>query len=135
MNTSKKQQESQWQTTPVANLVRNLAFGTYYAKTRVTGKLIWKSIETDRMTLAQLRLSDFPKQERGARRRSKRLGGKMTFEQALKTYEQRLNGEISLKERNKEYRRERIKALLKSWPDLKTVHLNGRAVPCRLKAV
>jgi hypothetical protein len=41
MKSSKKQQEpSQWQTTPVVNLVRNLASGRDYARARVAGKLI-----------------------------------------------------------------------------------------------
>lgn len=42
----------------------------------------------------------------------------MTFEQALKTYRERLKADVSLKDRSKEYREERIAALLKSWPEL-----------------
>ncbi len=42
MNESKTEieQETRWQKTPVANLVRYSASGTYYARTRVKGKLI-----------------------------------------------------------------------------------------------
>ncbi|MBI4658185.1 MAG: site-specific integrase [Verrucomicrobia bacterium] len=123
MKASKTEQDSQqWQKTPVANLVRNAASGGYYARVRVAGKLIWKSLKTDRMTVAQLRLGDFLKQERHrAEAVQATARGKMTFEQALKTYEQRLDADVSLKERSKEYRHERIKALLKTWPDLKTL--------------
>lgn len=123
MKASKTEQESQqWQKTPVANLVRNAASGVYYARVRVAGKLIWKSLKTDRMTVAQLRLGDFLKQERHRAEAGQATArGKMTFEQALKTYEQRLVSDVSLKERSKEYRRERIKAMLKSWPDLKSL--------------
>ena len=62
VKSSKTDQEPQWQKTPVANLVRNAASGTYYARVRVDGKLIWKSLKTDRMTVAQLRLGDFLKE-------------------------------------------------------------------------
>lgn len=44
--------------------------------------------------------------------------GKMTFGDALVVYRKRLEGDISLKPRSKEYREERIAALLKSWPTL-----------------
>jgi len=121
MKRSKKQQNGQWQKTPVSNLVRNATSGAYYARVRVAGKLIWKSLKTDRITVAQLRLGDFLKQERRRAEAAESGGrGKITFEQALKTYEQRLDGDVSLKPRSKEYRRERIKALLKSWPELKS---------------
>jgi hypothetical protein len=44
MKASKSEQDSQqWQKTPVANLVRNAASGSYYARVRVAGKLIWKT--------------------------------------------------------------------------------------------
>jgi hypothetical protein len=42
----------QWQKTPVANLVRNAASNMYYGRLRVSDKLIWKSLKTDRMTEA-----------------------------------------------------------------------------------
>ena len=56
-------QEAQWQTTPLANLVRNTASGNYYARVRLKGKLIWKSLKTDRLAVAKLRLGDFLKGE------------------------------------------------------------------------
>jgi hypothetical protein len=46
-NTIELKQESQWQKTPVANLVRNTTPGIYYARVRTKGKLIWKSLEAD----------------------------------------------------------------------------------------
>lgn len=90
MKTSKTEQESQqWQQTPVANLVRNAASGMYYARVRVSGKLIWKSLRTDRMTVAQLRLGDFLKQERHRPEAVQATArGRMTFDQALKTCEE-----------------------------------------------
>jgi hypothetical protein len=63
MNGSKTENEPQWLKTPVANLVRNAASGIYYARVRVRGKLIWKTLKTDRMSVAKLRLGDFLKEE------------------------------------------------------------------------
>ncbi|HUD45516.1 MAG TPA: hypothetical protein VMR33_01740 [Candidatus Baltobacteraceae bacterium] len=34
--------DSRWQKTPVANLVRHVQSGSYYARIRVRGKVIWK---------------------------------------------------------------------------------------------
>jgi integrase len=111
--------DSRWQKTPVANLVRHVQSRTYYARIRVRGKLIWKSLKTDRISVAKLRLGDFHKEERQrAAAQTAVARGKMTFADALQTYRERLNGDQSLKERSKTYREERIKALLKSWPDL-----------------
>jgi integrase len=111
--------EPRWQKTPVANLVRHVQSGNYYARIRLRGKLIWKSLKTDRISVAKLRLSDFHKQERHRAEAHKAVArGKMTFGQALETYRARLKGDQAIKERSKTYREERIAALLKSWPDL-----------------
>jgi hypothetical protein len=48
---------------PVANLVRNTASGNHYARVRLKGKLIWKSLKTDALAVAKLRLGDFLKEE------------------------------------------------------------------------
>ena len=64
MNAGKTEQVLQWQKTPVANLVRNAASKMYYGRLLVTGKLIWKSLKTDRMSVAKLRLGDFLREQR-----------------------------------------------------------------------
>ena len=111
--------EQRWQKTPVANLVRHVQSGNYYARIRVRGKLIWKSLKTDRISVAKLRLGDFHKEERQrAAAQTAVARGKMTFADALQTYRERLNGDQSLKDRAKHTGEERITALLKSWPDL-----------------
>jgi integrase len=111
--------ELRWQKTPVANLVRHVQSGNYYARIRLRGKLIWKSLKTDRISVAKLRLGDFHKEERQrAAAQTAVARGKMTFADALQTYRERLKGDYSLKDRSKTYREERITALLKSWPDL-----------------
>ena len=116
---SSEDKEQRWLKTPVANLVRHVQSGNYYARIRVRGKLIWKSLKTDRISVAKLRLGDFHKEERQrAAAQTAVARGKMTFADALQTYRERLKGDQSLKDRSKTYREERITALLKSWNDL-----------------
>ena len=99
--------------------MRNIQSGNYYARIRVRGKLIWKSLKTDRISVAKLRLSDFHKGERQRAAAHKAVArGKLLFSDALQTYRERLKGDHSIKERSKTYREERLVALLKSWPDL-----------------
>jgi hypothetical protein len=43
---------------PVANLVRYVPSGTYSARVRAGGKFILKSLRTDKVSVAQLRLND-----------------------------------------------------------------------------
>lgn len=122
---SHEKPDSLWQKTPVANLVRNVQSGTYYARIRVGGKLIWKSLKTDRISVAKLRLSDFHKEERQRVSAQHAVArGKMLFDDALQTYRERLKGDHSLKDRSKTYREERITALVKSWPDLEAADIS-----------
>ena len=119
MNASKTEQKTPWQKTPVANLVRNAVSGIYYARVRVSGKLIWKTLKSDRMSVAKLRLGDFLKEQNSRAESSQAtVRGKMIFGDALATYQQQLQNAQHLKPNAKLYRQKTIKALLKSWPSL-----------------
>ena len=128
-STIEPKQASQWQKTPIANLVRNTASGNYYARVRVKGKLIWKSLKTDTLSVAKLRLGDFLKQE------NKRVEiteaaerGRMTFGDALAIFKKRLVEAHHLKPRAKEYRQDTIDALLKTWPNLESIDVRKISV-------
>jgi integrase len=128
-STIELKQESQWQKTPVANLVRNTASGIYYARVRIKGKLIWKSLKADTLSVAKLRLGDFLKQE------NKRVEiteaaerGRMTFGDALAIFKKRLEEAHHLKPRAKEYRQDTIDALLKTWPNLESIDVRKISV-------
>jgi integrase len=109
-----------WQKTQFANLVRYVPSGTYYARLRVAGKLIRKSLKTDVLPVAKLRLGDLDKQERQrAESTDAAARGKMTVGDAVEIHKQRVAGDASLKPRTKEYDGQRLVALLKSWPGLK----------------
>ena len=97
---------------------------TYYARVRIQGKLIRRSLETSRISVARLRLDDFEREERQkAENRSLELDERMTFSQAMATYTKRVEGDPSLKPRTKAYQKEILKALLKSWPELESSEL------------
>src|SRR5262249_20261653 len=113
-----------WQSTQYSNLVRYVPSGTYYARIRVRGKLIRKSLKTSMVTIAKLRLSDLEKAERqNAEHQVAATDGKLTFSQAAETYRQRLQGDASLKPRTREYHNQRLNALLKAWPELGVTEL------------
>lgn len=108
-----------WQKTHYANLVRYVPSGAYFARMRVKGKLIRKSLKTDTLSVAKLRLADMEKLERqNAESRTDATQGKLTFGEAVNIYKQRVSGDVSMKPRTKEYYVDRAAALLKSWPEL-----------------
>jgi hypothetical protein len=111
--------ESDWQKTPFANLLRYKPSGTYFARLRVKGKLIRRSLKTKTLSVAKLRLADLENAERKKTKGSVAvLQGKMTFEDALAAYKQQRKNDPNLKPGTIDYDDYRIKALLESWPDL-----------------
>jgi integrase len=112
-------QDKDWQKTHYANLIRYVPSGTYYARIRIRGKLLRKSLKTDLISVAKLRLTDLEKAERQAVEcKDAVANGKMTFGQAMIVFRERVNGDASLKPRTREYYEQRLTALLKSWPRL-----------------
>jgi integrase len=119
MNESAAAQNAVWQKTSYANLIRYKPSGKYFARLRVRGKLIRRSLKTTQIRVAKLRLADLEKGERQrAEHQTAVADGAMKFGDSLAIYRQRLQGDASLKPRSKVYREERIAALLKSWPEL-----------------
>ena len=130
MNSSQKgtepdpKSESLWVRTPYPNLVRNSASGRLYARFRVDGKLRWKSLETDKITVAKARLPDILKAERVAseRRREAQVGS-MTVSEALGIVLERIQKDLNLKPRTKLNAEERCKALRRTWPALERLNI------------
>jgi hypothetical protein len=117
MNESKT--EAVWAKTPVSNLVRYVPSGKYFARVRVGGKLIRKSLKTHVLSVAQMRLNDMTKEHRRNLDGEARVAtGKMVFGDALEIYKRRLDANTTIKEGAKVYRRKCIKALAASWPAL-----------------
>ena len=109
----------EWQKTQYSNLIRYVPSGTFYARFRVKGKLVRKSLKTDVLSVAKLRLSDYERQERQRAENCDAIGGgKMTVKDAIQIHCRRVAGDASLKPRTREYHEQRIAALLKSWAGL-----------------
>ena len=111
--------DKDWLTTPYANLVRYVPSKMYFARFRVRGKLIRKSLKTDRISIAKLRLADLEKSEREAAEvREVASKGRMTFGDALAIFKAQTEASHLLKPSAKHYRMEVITAILKSWPGI-----------------
>src|SRR5438128_7779715 len=107
-----------WARTGHRNLLKHQQSGNYYARTFAGGKEIWKYLKTSHRSVAEARLAEFVKDHR------KRLGNggensaKMTFDQAAKIHLQNLDDNPRLKPRTRDYWRQRLVALTKSWEGL-----------------
>ena len=105
---AEKKMPAQWQKTQYANLFRYKSSGIYFARLRVAGKLVRKSLKTHVITTAKLRLGDLEKEERNSLGSEQSLdNGKLVFADALSVYQQRLEGNANLKKRTvtKKFRR------------------------------
>ena len=87
-NNPQKKSDGQW--AQYSKLIRYIPSGTYYARFRVRGKLIWKSLRTHKITVAQMRLADPEMEERKNAGRGQRLNkGKVLFKAALQAYREK----------------------------------------------
>jgi len=119
MKTDAKTQ-SLWQKTRYANLVRNLSSGKYFARFRHNGKLIWRGLDTDVLSVAAQRLPDKIKEVKDERALlDSGSDPKLTFEAATKIYQERVQASPDFKPRTKAYHDEQLTALFKTWQDLK----------------
>ena len=121
-----EQSDSGWQATQYANLIRYIPSGVYYARIRVRGKLIRRSVKTRRISVAKMLLADFEKSERQRpENRTPGVDDRMTFGQAREVYLQRLDGNPGLKPWTKAYHKQQLIALAKSWPELEEKELRS----------
>jgi integrase len=122
------QSEKEWQKTPYTGLLRYVSSGTYFARIRVKGKLVQKSLKTKTLSVAKLRLDDLQKLERQKVGHGRLVAqGKVMFQDALAIYREK--GFRPVVPRNKKearplkpaafaYYEQRADALVKSWPAL-----------------
>lgn len=109
----------EWQRSATPNLYRYVSSGTYFARAKVGGKLIRRSLGTTTYSVAVLRLGDLLKEHRGlAEVHDSAAGGAMTFQRAADLLLQQFDANPSIKPATRVYRRRCLAALLKSWPGL-----------------
>src|ERR1039457_3570663 len=90
MKAENNESASLWTKAPVANLVRYEPSGIYFARAKVRGKLVRKSLETNVLSVAKLRLADVLDTEHKAVAPSQtKIIGKMTFADALAIFKER----------------------------------------------
>jgi len=119
MNAKNAESVNLWTKAPVANLVRYEPSGIYFARAKVRGKLIRKSLDTNILSVAKLRLADMLDAEHRAIAPSQtKIVGKMTFGDALAIFKERQKHATEIKERTKEYNGRAGDALLKTWSGL-----------------
>jgi len=114
--------DSPWQKSSVANLVRWKASNVYFARVKINGRLIRKSLKTTLLSVAKNRLAELIQEERTRAEGTERtFQGKLTFNELLDLYRHKLDGDAELKPSTKKYRRECIAAIVKTWPGLKSM--------------
>jgi integrase len=107
-----------WERTRLQNLLRHKS-GRYYARAFAGGKEVWRSLKTSHFSVAEAKLAEFLREHR--QRRSSGNGEvspKMTFGQAAAIHLRNLGDNVNIKPRTREYWREVLAALMKSWPRL-----------------
>src|SRR6476620_10943946 len=107
-----------WQKTRTQNLIRHKS-GRYYARAYTGGKEVWKSLRTSHLSVAQAKLAEFLKEHRKrVSNRNGEVSAKMTFGEAAAIHLRNLDDNLSIKPRTRDYWREVLAALFKSWPGL-----------------
>ena len=102
MNAQKQpDKESDWQKTPFVNLLRYKPSQVYFARLKIKGKLIRRSLKTNQITVAKLRLADLEKVERQKVHSAGAVAnGKMTFGDALAVFQNTIAGKSQRQTQN-----------------------------------
>jgi integrase len=116
-----------WNSTPRPNLVRHKS-GRYYARVYANGKEIWKSLKTSHYSVAQARLAEFLKDYRqrvggGGGGKDSLVSAKMAFSEAAAIHLRNLDDNVRIKPRTRDYWRQRLLALRRSWPGLEETEI------------
>ena len=108
--------DGKWRSFPkVPNLLQYCSTGLYFARLKVNGKLIRRSLLANTFEEARLALHDFLSREKKQRRAA---GAPVTFRDARMLYEATVSNDATLAAQSVRYRWTCIKRLLKSWPEL-----------------
>ena len=107
-----------WERTRLQNLVRHKS-GRYYARAFASGKEVWKSLKTSHFSVAQAKLAEFLKEHRQrVSNGNGEVSAKVAFGEAAAIHLNNLNDNLGIKPRTRHYWRQRLAALIKSWPGL-----------------
>ena len=108
---STKSSSKYWEKTRLNNLVRHTN-GRYYARLFLNGKEIWKSLKTSHFSVAEAKLGELQKEHCNRRQSEVDPGdAKMSFAQATKLHMQRIEENVNMKRRTRNYWKEIEQAL------------------------
>jgi integrase len=107
-----------WEKTRHNNLVRHTN-GRYYARLYRNGKEKWQSLKTTHYSVAEAKLAELQKEHRQHRERELSPGNaKLLFGEAAQLRLKQIDEDVSVKGSTRNYAREVLASLLKSWPGL-----------------
>jgi integrase len=107
-----------WKRTRLRNLLRHKS-GHYYARAFAGGKEVWKSLRTSHFSVAEAKLAEFLREHRKRRgNENGEVSAQMKFSEAASIHLRTLDDNFNIKPRTRDYWREVLAALLKSWPNL-----------------
>jgi integrase len=128
-----EESQKRWKPTRHQNLIRHVDSGRYYARLYSNGKEIWKSLRTSQVGIAQARLVELLKEHRKRTgNRNDEVSAKMTFGEAAAIHLQNLDDNPRIKPRTRHYWRQRLTALIKSWPGLRETEVR-KIMPAECK--
>src|SRR6266550_1882970 len=105
-----------WTKTRKPNLLRHKS-GRYYARAYAGGKEVWQSLKTSHYSVAVAKLAEFMKEHRERMSNGNgEVSAKMTFGQAAAIHCRNLDDNVRIKPRTRDYWRQCLAALIKSWP-------------------
>src|SRR4026209_1837118 len=104
-----------WARTRLQNLIRHKS-GRYYARAFAGGKEVWKPLKTSHFSVAQAKLGEFLKEHRErVSNGNGEVSATMTFGEAAVIHLRNLDDNRTMKPRTRDYWRECLAALQKSW--------------------
>lgn len=117
--------ESVWEKSPTANLIKYKPSGVYFVRATVNGRRIGpKSLKTTSYSIAQTKLAQFLNKERGRVAVTDVPDENMRFEHLATEYLQRLENDPTRRERSVDYRRDSLKCLRSTWPGIDKLKAN-----------
>lgn len=109
-----------WEKTRTTNLYWHRPYKKYYMRARMFGKIISRSLETDVLSIARLKLPDRLKEERQRLQKVKQGGNPaITLGEAADIYRRRINLSTEHKTKAKDFHAQRLIALEKTWDGFK----------------
>jgi integrase len=115
-----KKKATTWRKTRTANLYEHIQSGRYYAVAWINGKQVFRSMGTDSAEHAKAKLPETLKEfAKMGRRKENALPPETTMEQLSERYLQSVRTSVKKKASTVLYREQTVKAIFRTWPDLK----------------